>query len=140
MFLAAAGNARTDVAVGCCCCSCSAGIEEESGVRTENSGPETGVVGDESFVVVTVTEGWFSDFVFLSWEAAVVGDTSMVFCDVDDCSTGFTTVVNCDVEKWSTGSALGVCDAVVAGASVAACEAELVTGTAFCSVVIVAEG
>ena len=99
MFLAAAGSARTDVAVGCCCCSCSAGIEEESGARTEKSGPETGVVGDESFVVVTVTEGWFSVFVFLSWEAAVVGDTSMVFCDVDDCSTGFTTVVSCDVEN-----------------------------------------
>ena len=140
MFLAAAGNARIDVAVGCCCCSCSAGIEEGFGVRTENNGPETGGVGDESFVVVTVTEGCFSDFVFLSWEAAVVGDTSMVFCDVDDCSTGFTTVVSCDVENWSTGFVSGICDAVVDGASVAACEAELVTGTAFCSVVLGAEG
>lgn len=107
-------------------------------MRTENSGPETGV-GGESFVVVTVSEGWLSDFVFLNWEAAVVGDISMVSCDVDDCSTGFATVVSCDVGNWSTGFALGICDAVVAGASVAACEAELVTGTAFCSVVLVAE-
>ena len=121
-------------------------------MRTENSGPGT-AVGDESFEVVTVAEGELSDFVFLTWEAGVVGDTSMVFCDVDGCSTGFTTVVTCEEGNWSSGFALGMCEAAVAGASVAiCCEAEdwlrastfsawdaVVAETAFCSVVLVAK-
>lgn len=64
-------------------------------MRTENSGPGW-AVGDESSEVVPVAEGRFSVFVFLSWEAAVVGDTSMVSCDVDNGSTGLTDVVTCD--------------------------------------------
>lgn len=120
-------------------------------MRTENSGPGW-AVGDDSSEVVTVAEGRFSVFVFLTSEATVVGDNSMVSCNVDDCSTGFTTVVNCDEADWSPGFALVICDTVVAGVTVAACEAEgwfrvstfsawdaVVAETAFCSVVIVAK-
>ena len=149
MSLSAAGRARIDVGVGCAGCSCSVGVEEGSGVRTENSGPGW-AVADDSSEVVTVAECRFSVFVFLTSETAVVGDTSMASCDVEDCSTGFATGVICDEEIWFPGFALGICDTVVAGFSVAACEAEdwfrastfsawdaVVAETAFCNVVIV---
>ena len=126
-------------------------VEEGLGFRTENSGPGR-AVGDESSEVVTVAEGRFSVLVFLTSEAAVVGDTSIISCDVDDCSAGFNTVVTFDEGDWSPGFALGICDAVVVGASVAACEAEdwfrastfsawdaVVAETALCSVVLVAK-
>ena len=120
-------------------------------MRTENSGPGW-TVGDDSSEVVTVAEGRFSVFVFLTSEAAVVGDASIVSCDVDDCSTGFTAVVTCEEGNCSPGFALGTCDTVDAGVSVAACEAEdwfrastfsgreaVVAETTFCSVVVVAK-